>query len=113
VTRLNVADYEREAERLLDPGAFGYFAGGAGDERTLQDNVEAFSRWYLRPRVLVDVGEVTTETTVLGREVSMPLLVAPTAFQRLANPDGELADRPRGGDRGNGDVPIDPLERDA
>jgi isopentenyl diphosphate isomerase/L-lactate dehydrogenase-like FMN-dependent dehydrogenase len=88
---LNVGDYEREAERVLDPGVFGYFAGGAGDELTLRDNVEAFSRWQLRPRVLVDVGEVTTATTVLGREVSMPLLVAPTAFQRLAHPDGEVA----------------------
>ena len=88
---LNVGDYEREAERLLDPGAFGYFAGGAGDELTLRDNVEAFSRWQFRPRVLVDVGEVTTATTVLGREISMPLLVAPTAFQRLAHPDGEVA----------------------
>jgi isopentenyl diphosphate isomerase/L-lactate dehydrogenase-like FMN-dependent dehydrogenase len=88
---LNVGDYEREAERVLDPGAFGYFAGGAGDELTLRDNVGAFSRWQLRPRVLVDVGGVTTATTVLGREVSMPLLVAPTAFQRLAHPDGEVA----------------------
>jgi isopentenyl diphosphate isomerase/L-lactate dehydrogenase-like FMN-dependent dehydrogenase len=88
---LNVGDYEREAERVLDPGAFGYFAGGAGDELTLRDNLEAFSRWQLRPRVLVDVGEVTTATTVLGREVSMPLLVAPTAFQRLAHPDGDVA----------------------
>jgi isopentenyl diphosphate isomerase/L-lactate dehydrogenase-like FMN-dependent dehydrogenase len=88
---LNVGDYEREAERVLDPGAFGYFAGGAGDELTLRDNVGAFSRWRLRPRVLVDVGGVTTATTVLGREVSMPLLVAPTAFQRLAHPDGEVA----------------------
>jgi isopentenyl diphosphate isomerase/L-lactate dehydrogenase-like FMN-dependent dehydrogenase len=91
VTNHNVADYEREAERVLDPGAFGYFAGGADDERTLRDNVEAFSRWHLRPRVLVDVGEVTTAATVLGREVSIPLLVAPTAFQRLANPEGEFA----------------------
>ena len=56
---LNVADYEREAERLLDPGPFGYYAGGAGDEVTLRDNVTAFSRWQLRPRVLVDVAEVT------------------------------------------------------
>ncbi|HMI21910.1 MAG TPA: alpha-hydroxy acid oxidase, partial [Gaiellaceae bacterium] len=88
---LNVGDYEHEAERVLEPGAFGYFAGGAGDESTLRDNVEAFSRWQLRPRVLVDVGEVTTATTVLGREISMPLLVAPTAFQRLAHPDGEAA----------------------
>ena len=91
MTYLNVDDYEREAERLLDSGVFGYFAGGAGDEQTLRDNAEAFSRWQLRPRVLVDVGEVTTSATVLGSEVSMPLLVAPTAFQRLAHPEGELA----------------------
>ena len=91
MTLLNVADYEREAERLLEPGPFGYYAGGAGDEVTLRDNVAAFSRWQLRPRVLVDVGEVTTATEVLGREVSMPLLVAPTSFHRLAHPDGELA----------------------
>src|SRR5262249_26148349 len=88
---LNVADYEREAERRLDDGSFGYYAGGAGDEVTLRDNVAAFGRWQLRPRVLIDVGEVTTATEVLGREVSMPLLVAPTAFHRLAHPDGELA----------------------
>ena len=91
MTHFNVGDYEREAERMLDPGAFGYFAGGTGDEITLRDNVEAFSRWQLRPRVLVDVSGVTTATTVLGRDVSMPLLVAPTAFQRLAHPEGELA----------------------
>jgi 4-hydroxymandelate oxidase len=88
---LNVGDFEREAQRLLDPGAYGYFAGGAGDERTLRDNVEAFSRWYLRPRVLLDVSAVTTATMVLEREAAMPLLVAPTAFQRLAHPDGEVA----------------------
>ena len=88
---INVADYERLAEERLEPGAFGYFVGGAGDEWTLRENVAAFGRWYLRPRVLVDVGSVTTETTVLGHEVSMPILVAPTAFHRLAHPDGELA----------------------
>jgi isopentenyl diphosphate isomerase/L-lactate dehydrogenase-like FMN-dependent dehydrogenase len=88
---LNVADYEREAERLLDAGTFGYFAGGAGDEETLRANVDAFSKWHLRPRVLVDVSDVTTATTVLGSEVAMPLLVAPTALQRLAHHDGEPA----------------------
>ena len=90
-TLLNVADYEREAERRLDEGAFGYFVGGAGDEVTLRENVAAFARYRLRPRMLVDVSGVSTETTVLGRDVSMPLLVAPTAFQRIAHPDGELA----------------------
>jgi 4-hydroxymandelate oxidase len=88
---LTVADYEAASAERLDAGAFGYIAGGAGDERTLRDNVEAFTRWQLRPRVLVDVGEVSTVTTVLGDEVSMPLLVAPTAFQRVVHPDGELA----------------------
>jgi isopentenyl diphosphate isomerase/L-lactate dehydrogenase-like FMN-dependent dehydrogenase len=85
----NVADYERLARERLDPGAYGYYAGGAGDERTLRENVEAFSRWLLRPRALVDVTAPTTETTVLGTRLSMPLLVAPVAFQRIAHPDGE------------------------
>lgn len=88
---VNVWDYERLAEEKLDAGAFDYYAGGAGDEWTLRENVAAFRRWVLRPRVLVDVGSVTTTTTVLGAEVSMPILVAPTAFHRLAHPDGELA----------------------
>lgn len=86
---INVADYERLAAEKLDPGVHGYFAGGAGDERTLRDNVEAFRRWQLRPRVLVDVSEVGAATTVLGMKLSMPLLVAPVAFQKLAHPDGE------------------------
>ncbi|MDP8911183.1 MAG: alpha-hydroxy-acid oxidizing protein [Actinomycetota bacterium] len=88
---LNVSDYERAAVELLDPGAYGYVAGGAGDERTLTDNVEAFARRHLRPRVLVDVSTVTTRATVMGADVSMPVLVAPTAFQRVVHADGEVA----------------------
>jgi isopentenyl diphosphate isomerase/L-lactate dehydrogenase-like FMN-dependent dehydrogenase len=88
---VNVGDFERLAEERLEPGVFGYYAGGAGDEWTLKENVDAFNRWVLRPRMLVDVGEVTTATAVLGQEVSMPLLVAPTALQRLADPAGEAA----------------------
>jgi isopentenyl diphosphate isomerase/L-lactate dehydrogenase-like FMN-dependent dehydrogenase len=90
-TALNVADYERLAAETLQPGAYGYFAGGAGDEVTLRENVAAFQRLRLRPRVLADVSGVTTAATVLGHEVSMPILVAPVAFQRLAHPDGEVA----------------------
>jgi isopentenyl diphosphate isomerase/L-lactate dehydrogenase-like FMN-dependent dehydrogenase len=86
----NVWDYARLAEQKLEPGAFGYFAGGAGDELTLRENVEAYRRLHLRPRVLAGI-ESTTATTVLGSEVSMPLLVAPVALQRMAHPDGELA----------------------
>jgi isopentenyl diphosphate isomerase/L-lactate dehydrogenase-like FMN-dependent dehydrogenase len=88
---LNVREYEQLAEERLDEGAFGYFAGGAGDEWTLRENLAAFRRWVLRPRMLVDVGTVTTQTTVLGVDTAMPVLVAPTALQRLAHPEGELA----------------------
>jgi isopentenyl diphosphate isomerase/L-lactate dehydrogenase-like FMN-dependent dehydrogenase len=88
---LNVAEYERLAAERLDPGAYGYFAGGAGDEVTLRANVDAFGKLRLRPRVLADVSGVSTTATVLGHDVSMPILVAPLAFQRLAHPDGEVA----------------------
>ena len=88
---LNVAEYERLAEERLDPRAYGYFAGGAGDELTLRENVQAFARLRLRPRVLADVSGVSTAATVLGHHVSMPILVAPLAFQRLAHPEGEVA----------------------
>jgi isopentenyl diphosphate isomerase/L-lactate dehydrogenase-like FMN-dependent dehydrogenase len=88
---VNVDDYAKAARERLEPGAYGYVAGGAGDEHTLRGNAAAFERWELRPRVLVDVGSVTTATTVLGSEVALPVLVAPTAFQRLCDPEGELA----------------------
>jgi isopentenyl diphosphate isomerase/L-lactate dehydrogenase-like FMN-dependent dehydrogenase len=87
----NVGDFERLAEDVLDPAVFGYVAGGANDEWTLRENVAAFGRWVLRPRVLVDVAAVTPATTVLGTHVSLPVLVAPTAFQRLIHPEGEAA----------------------
>jgi 4-hydroxymandelate oxidase len=57
----------------------------------MRENRAAFERWVLRPRMLVDLTDVTTEATVLGTTVSMPLLVAPTAFQRMAHPEGEPA----------------------
>jgi isopentenyl diphosphate isomerase/L-lactate dehydrogenase-like FMN-dependent dehydrogenase len=88
---LNVWDYERLAEERLDANAHAYFAGGSGDEVTLRDNLAAFERRKLRPRVLVDVGSVSTATTVLGTEISLPVLMAPLALQRMAHEDGELA----------------------
>jgi isopentenyl diphosphate isomerase/L-lactate dehydrogenase-like FMN-dependent dehydrogenase len=82
-------DYEHMAQDRLEPGPLGYFAGGAGDERTLRANTAAWSRHELLPRVLVDVSDVSTATTVLGTSVSMPVLVAPVALQKMAHPDGE------------------------
>lgn len=90
-TLLTLDDAERLAEEAISPEAWSYIVGGAGDERTLRWNREAFSRYRLRPRVLVDVTAVTTETTVLGTPVSMPVLVAPMAFHQIAHEEGELA----------------------
>jgi isopentenyl diphosphate isomerase/L-lactate dehydrogenase-like FMN-dependent dehydrogenase len=84
-------DAQRRAEEVVSPDAWAYMAGGAGEERTLRWNREAFSRFRLRPRVLVDVSSVTTATTVLGTPVSMPVLVAPMAFQAIAHEEGEVA----------------------
>ena len=88
---INVADYEQLAEQKLDDGSFGYFAGGAGDEHTVRANREAFDRWRLRPRMLVDVSSVTAATTVVGEELTLPILTSPVAYQRMAHPDGEAA----------------------
>jgi 4-hydroxymandelate oxidase len=88
---LNVAEVMERAAATVEPRIWCYFEGGAGDEVTLRANVAAFRRWILRPRMLVDVGEVSTATTVLGMPVSMPLFVAPFAMQRLLDPEGEIA----------------------
>jgi 4-hydroxymandelate oxidase len=86
-----VRDFERAAEERLEAGVAGYFFGGACDEVTLRDNVAAWRRWRLRPRMLAGCGEWGTRAEVLGGEVSMPILVAPVAYQRLVDPEGELA----------------------
>ena len=75
----------------MEPAAFDYFAGAAGDERTLDDNRAAFDRVVFRPRVLVDVTTVDPSTIVLGTALSFPVMLAPTALNRLGHPDGEIA----------------------
>jgi isopentenyl diphosphate isomerase/L-lactate dehydrogenase-like FMN-dependent dehydrogenase len=87
---INVGDAEREAAERLEPGPLGYFAGGAGDELTLAENLEAWRRWRFRPRVLVDTSRIATGAELFGKPLAMPLLVAPVAYQRLAHPDGEI-----------------------
>jgi isopentenyl diphosphate isomerase/L-lactate dehydrogenase-like FMN-dependent dehydrogenase len=88
---LSVADYERLAEERLEPGPWAYLAGGSGDEWTLRENRAAFERWTFRPRVLRDVSGISTTTTVLGRRIEVPVVVAPVAYQQLYDPDGECA----------------------
>jgi 4-hydroxymandelate oxidase len=88
---LNLADVAEAARRRLDPVHWDFFAGGAGDERTVRSNEEAFTRRRIVPRVLRGVGPRDLRTELFGDELSMPVLVAPTAFHRLAHPDGEVA----------------------
>ena len=83
-------DFEARAAQLLDAGAHGYFAGGAGDELTLRDNEASWGRVALTPRVLVDVAHRDTSVTLLGRERAHPFLVAPAAYQRALHVDAEL-----------------------
>jgi 4-hydroxymandelate oxidase len=70
---------------------FDYLAGGADDELSLAANLEDWARLRLRPRVLRDVRAVDAGTTLLGEAVAHPIVVAPTAFHRMAHPDGEPA----------------------
>jgi 4-hydroxymandelate oxidase len=82
---------EERARSVLPQPVFDYYAGGAGDEDTLAANANAWRAVRLRPRVLRDVSRVDTSTTVMGTRLAAPVLVAPTAFHRLAHPSGELA----------------------
>jgi 4-hydroxymandelate oxidase len=86
-----ISDFERRAAEVLPPGPHGYFAGGAGAEITLRDNVAAWQRLALRPRAMVDCSQRDPSTTVLGRRHPHPVIVAPTAFHALATLEGEAA----------------------
>ncbi len=85
----DLAALQALAAQRIEPTAYDYFRGGADDEVTLVDNVEAWQRLRLRPHVLRDVSEVSTKTTVLGTSVATPVLVAPTAYHELASQVGE------------------------
>jgi 4-hydroxymandelate oxidase len=86
-----VSDYGRLAQSRMSKMAWEYMDGAAGDELTARWNVEAYERIRLRPRCLVDVSKIDLRTKLFGRTIPFPILIAPTAYQRLIHPDGELA----------------------
>ncbi len=88
---INIFELEAIAREKLSREAYDYYASGAHDEVTLRENRAAFDRLAIAYRVLVDVSRRELATTVLGQPVAMPVLVAPTAFHRLATPEGEIA----------------------
>jgi 4-hydroxymandelate oxidase len=99
--RIDLRALEEEARGRLDPGVFDYLAGGSGSERTLAWNEEAWQRIALRPRVLSDVRDVDTRTTVLGTDVRSPVLVAPMGSVRVVHEEGELGLRRGAADAGS------------
>jgi L-lactate dehydrogenase (cytochrome) len=70
---------------------FDYIDGGAEDELTVAANSAAYRKLTFRPRVLRDMSDVDTTSTLLGKPMSLPLVLAPTGFTRIADPAGELA----------------------
>jgi L-lactate dehydrogenase (cytochrome) len=87
----SVHDLRRIARRRLPRGVFDYIDGGAEDELSLRESTAAFGRITFEPRILRDVAKVELTTTLLGRPLPMPLLLSPTGFGRIADPQGELA----------------------
>ncbi|KAJ2027561.1 Hydroxyacid oxidase 1 [Coemansia sp. S610] len=88
---VSLDDFEQHALRNLDRNALDYYRSGAQDMITLRENQRAFDRVFIRPRVLRDVSTVSLSTTILGQHIASPICIAPTAMQRMAHPDGELA----------------------
>ncbi|KAM0855880.1 hypothetical protein ACQ4PT_049498 [Festuca glaucescens] len=84
----NVSEYEKLAKEKLPKMVYDYYASGAEDQWTLRENREAFSRILFRPRVLIDVSSINMATNVLGFDVSMPIMIAPSAMQKMAHPEG-------------------------
>jgi len=87
----NVEDLRKLAKRRLPIGVFDYIDGGAEDEITLRKNVEAYRKVSFKPRVLRDMANIDTSTSLFGRRLDFPLVLAPTGFTRIAHSEGELA----------------------
>jgi 4-hydroxymandelate oxidase len=88
---LNLHEFEAAARAVLPPMIFDYIACGSGDQTTLHANRDAFSQWRLLPYVLRGLKDVSLATTILGQEISLPVLVAPSGMHRLSHIDGEVA----------------------
>lgn len=84
-------DFAEPARQRLPADVWDFVEGGSGDELTLKTNRAALESVHVVPRVLRDVSKVSSATMWFGADVSMPVAVAPMAYQRLIHPDGELA----------------------
>ncbi|KAL2481316.1 Peroxisomal (S)-2-hydroxy-acid oxidase GLO4 [Abeliophyllum distichum] len=88
---VNVSEFQELARQALPKMYYDHYAVGAEDQKTLEENVKAFHRIIIRPRILVDVSRVDMSTSIMGYNTSAPIMVAPTARHKLAHPEGEVA----------------------
>jgi lactate 2-monooxygenase len=88
---ISASQLQERAREKLSAEAYGYVAGGAGSERTMQANLDAFERWRIVPRMLRDVSQRDLATTVLKTAMPAPLMLAPVGVQTIVHPDAELA----------------------
>jgi 4-hydroxymandelate oxidase len=88
---ISLAEYEEFARGCLQKVAYDYFAGASWDGVTLRQNRESYDQIAIRPRMLVDVATRDKGLELFGRKLSMPIVIAPMAFQAMAHPDGEVA----------------------
>ena len=83
-------DWARAAEERLDPGAFGYIAGGAGAESTMRANLDAFRQWRIRPRMLAGNAVRDISVEVLGMRSPAPFFLAPLGVLSIAHEEAEV-----------------------
>jgi L-lactate dehydrogenase (cytochrome) len=88
---INIFDFEAIAREVVPEQGWMYYSSGADDEISLRENHSAFQRIWMRPRVLVNVKEVDTSTSILGQTSSLPLMLCAVAMCKLGHPDGETA----------------------
>jgi isopentenyl diphosphate isomerase/L-lactate dehydrogenase-like FMN-dependent dehydrogenase len=87
---VSAEDWEEAARERLDPGAYGYVAGGAGGESTMRANLDAFEKWRLRPRMLTGNAARDQSVEVLGTRSAAPFLLAPVGVLSIAHEEAEL-----------------------
>ena len=88
---MSLGDFEEMAKTKIPHMAWEFFNGAVADEITMRWNKEAYQKIRLKPRILVDVSKLDTRVTLFGQEHAFPILLAPTAYHKLAHPEGELA----------------------
>src|ERR1700750_2167731 len=82
---------EQKAKEVMKPEAFDYISGGAGAETTMRNNIDAFNKWQIVPRMMGDVSKRSIKTELFGMKLPTPVLLGPVGVLSIAHPEAELA----------------------